>query len=61
MIIEEMQETDTLLEELIRQSLWEQMARVQLSPTLREFIWRRIMAWVAYDGEEDAEAKTLPI
>jgi chorismate mutase len=61
MIIEEMQATDTSLEELIRQSLQEQMARVQLSPAIRELIWRRIMARVACDGEEDAEAKTLPI
>jgi len=53
MIIEEMQATDTLLEELIRQSLQEQMARVQLSPAIRELIWRRIMAWVACDGEND--------
>jgi hypothetical protein len=61
MIIEEMQATDTSPEELIRQGLQEQMTRVQLSPTIRERIWRRIIAWVACDGEEDAEAKTLPI
>jgi hypothetical protein len=53
MIIEEMHGTDTSLEELIQQSLQEQMARVQLSPTLRELIWRRVMAWVACDGEND--------
>jgi hypothetical protein len=61
MIIERIQVADTLLEELIRQSLQKQMARVQLSPAIRERIWRRVMAWAACDGEEDAETETLPI
>jgi hypothetical protein len=37
------------------------MARVQLSPAIRERIWRRTLAWAARDGEKDAEAETLPI
>lgn len=53
MIIEEMQATDTSLEELI-QSLQEHMTRVQLSTAIRELIWRRIMAWAV-------EAEALPI
>jgi hypothetical protein len=63
MIIEKMHvaEADTLLEELIQQSLQKQMARVQLSPAIRERIWRRTLAWAARDGEKGAEAETLPI
>jgi chorismate mutase len=61
MIIDKMQVTDTSLEEPIRQSLQEQMTRVSLSPAIRERIWRRIMAWAACDGEEDAEAEILPV
>jgi chorismate mutase len=61
MIIEEMEVKDTSLEELIRQSLRKQMTDVQLSPAIRELIWRRIMAWVACDNEEDAETEILPV
>jgi hypothetical protein len=61
MIIEDLQVIDTLFEELIRQSLQDQMTGTQLSPAIRERIWQRIMTWAACDGEEDAEAATLPI
>jgi len=59
MITKEIQVIDTSLGELVRQSLQEQMTDIQLSPTIRERTWQRIMAWAAYDGEEDAEAETL--
>ena len=61
MIIEEIQVKDTSLKELIRQSLQEQMTDVQLSPAIRELIWRRIMVWAACNGKEDTEAETLPV
>lgn len=56
-----MQVTDTSLEELIRQSLQDQMTGLQLSPAIRERMWRRIVAWAACGDEENAEAETLPI
>jgi len=61
MIVKERQATDTWLEELIRQSLQGQMTDIQLSPAIRERVWRRIMAWAACCGEEDTEGETLPI
>jgi chorismate mutase len=60
MIIENLQVTDTSLEKLVRQSLQDQMAGIQLSPAIRERIWRRIMAWAACDGEADAGAEMPP-
>ena len=55
MTIEQIQLTDMLLEELIRQSLQEQMTRAQPSPAVRERIWRRVMASAACDGKESFE------
>jgi hypothetical protein len=61
MIIKDLQVADTWLEELIQQSLQDQMTGIQLSPAIRKRIWQRTMAWAACGGEEDTEAETLPI